>query len=116
MMYRLNSSTPAENVENTNTQGESQPQPQENMIVTNNPAYESNTPKDCQSNKQFQNSMLEPTYETISPTACQINCKAENEQGDQYNVLDRSRPVNNTSIEGVSMEEDGKEHDYNKLQ
>ena len=117
MTYRLNSSNPLENViENTNTQWETQPQTHENMIVTNNPAYESNTPKNLQSNKQYQHSTLEPTYETISLNVSQINCEAENEQGDQYDVLDRSRPVNDTPIGGVSMEEDGKEHDYNKLQ
>lgn len=116
MTYRLNFSSPWEEIiENTNTQWKTQPQTQENMIVTSNPAYESNIPKNRQSNKQFQHSMLEPTYETISPNVSQINYEVENDQGDQYNVLDRSRPVNNTPIGGVSMEEDGKQHDYNKL-
>ena len=101
MTSRLNSSNPLENViENTNTQRETQLQTHENMIVTDNPAYESNNPKNLQSNKQYQHSTLEPTYETISPNVSQINCEAENEQGDQYIVLDQSRYSNRRCLHG----------------
>ena len=117
--YRLNSSTPVEMlIENINPQLETQPQSRENMqdlMLRNNPAYESNTPKNCQSNKQFQHT-LEPNYETISLSTSQLDCKAKNEQEDQYDVLDQSKPVNDIPIGGVSMEDDGKEHEYSKLQ
>ena len=71
-------------------------QPPKDVLLLRNPAYERNNQQYAkQQEKILQKNILEPTYDVIPPTQGQVSGAIE-EEGSQYNILDRSRQVNVT--------------------